>query len=186
MFDDSRSRKVVFVAHCLLNQNSISDGTADCPSQFTAVTDELMREEIGLIQLPCPELTCLGLDRQDLEGGRRPLLEENTRIRALMKREENSKILEKRARDVVSKIKEYERFGMSVLGLIGVNRSPSCGVETTTDANLEILGRGVFIEQIAEALERNGLRLKMIGVRTSQIEQSVEKVRRLIHGTSEA
>ena len=28
MFTDGRSKKVVFVAHCLLNQNSISDGTA--------------------------------------------------------------------------------------------------------------------------------------------------------------
>ena len=28
MFNDGRSKKVVFVAHCFLNQNSISDGTA--------------------------------------------------------------------------------------------------------------------------------------------------------------
>ena len=29
MFTDGRSKKVIFLAHCLLNQNSISDGTAD-------------------------------------------------------------------------------------------------------------------------------------------------------------
>ena len=28
MFTDGRSRRVVFVAHCFLNQNASSDGTA--------------------------------------------------------------------------------------------------------------------------------------------------------------
>ena len=28
MFTDGRSKKVIFLAHCLLNQNAISDGTA--------------------------------------------------------------------------------------------------------------------------------------------------------------
>ena len=34
MFTDIRSQKVVFIAHCLLNQNSISDGTAVYPAAF--------------------------------------------------------------------------------------------------------------------------------------------------------
>ncbi len=32
MFHDGRSKKVVFVAHCFLNQNAISDGTAVYPA----------------------------------------------------------------------------------------------------------------------------------------------------------
>ncbi len=32
MFTDGRSRRVVFVAHCFLNQNAISDGTAVWPA----------------------------------------------------------------------------------------------------------------------------------------------------------
>ena len=32
MFTDGRSRRVVFLAHCLLNQNAISDGTAEVPA----------------------------------------------------------------------------------------------------------------------------------------------------------
>lgn len=34
MFNDGRSKRVVFVAHCFLNQNSISDGTAVYPAAF--------------------------------------------------------------------------------------------------------------------------------------------------------
>ena len=65
MFDDCRSRRVIFLAHCLLNQNSISDGTAVYPAAFKDVLRLLMDNEIGVVQLPCPELCCLGLDRGD-------------------------------------------------------------------------------------------------------------------------
>ncbi len=37
MFTDGRSKKVVFIAHCILNQNSISDGTAVFPAAFKEV-----------------------------------------------------------------------------------------------------------------------------------------------------
>lgn len=58
MFDDARSRRVIILGHCLLNQNTISDGTADFPSQFTELMDLLTRNHIGMIQLPCPDPSC--------------------------------------------------------------------------------------------------------------------------------
>jgi len=88
MFNDARSKKIIIVAHCLLNQNSISDGTADFPSQFVKIINLLMTNNIGIIQLPCPELTCLGLDRQDKYGAKRDLLLENSRIRNLLVKQE--------------------------------------------------------------------------------------------------
>lgn len=63
MFNDGRSKKVVFIAHCLLNQNSISDGTAVYPATFKEIIDYFINADIGVIQMPCPELSCLGLDR---------------------------------------------------------------------------------------------------------------------------
>lgn len=59
MFDDARSKRVIVLSHCLLNRNSISDGTADFPGQFTEIIELLMANCIGMIQLPCPELLCL-------------------------------------------------------------------------------------------------------------------------------
>ena len=58
MFDDNRGKSIIVVAHCLLNQNSISDGTADFPGQFRELIDLIMANGMGLIQLPCPEMTC--------------------------------------------------------------------------------------------------------------------------------
>ena len=55
MFNDGRSKKVVFVAHCFLNQNSISDGTAIYPAANKDVVDFFLNADIGIVQMPCPE-----------------------------------------------------------------------------------------------------------------------------------
>ena len=52
MFEDCRSRRVIFLAHCLLNQSSISDGTAVYPAAFKDVLRLLMEADIGVVQLP--------------------------------------------------------------------------------------------------------------------------------------
>ena len=68
MFTDVRSKRVIFLAHCLLNQNSISDGTAVYPAAFEELIRMLLAQEVGIVQMPCPELCCLGLDRGDPAG----------------------------------------------------------------------------------------------------------------------
>ena len=84
MFTDGRSKKVVFLAHCLLNQNAISDGTAVYPSAFQGLIRFFLDNDVGIVQLPCPELCCLGLDRGNVLGAQSPVTVENTRIRAAM------------------------------------------------------------------------------------------------------
>ncbi len=180
MFDDNRSKRIMVVAHCLLNQNSISDGTADFPSQFRELIELLMANDIGLIQLPCPELTCLGLDRKDKLGGTRPLLEENSRIRNLLSVSDNVEQLRHKVEEVAAHIQEYESYGFQVLGVIGINRSPSCGIETTSKDGCEIDGQGVFMQLLAETLRDREQSIKMIGVKTSQVEDSLQKVKQLI------
>ncbi len=180
MFNDNRSKKIILLAHCLLNQNSISDGTADLPGQFTEVIHLLMANDIGMIQLPCPEFLCLGLDRQDKHGANRDLLRENTRIRNLLEKHENMEILQKRAEEVANQLEEYRQHGFKIYGIIGVNRSPSCGVETTTRDGKETDGRGVFVEIIENELEKKGINIQMIGSKTSRQAESVERIKRFI------
>ena len=69
MFTDGRSRRVVFLAHCLLNQNAISDGTAEVPAAHREILRTVLDARVGVVQLPCPELCCLGLDRGDPKAG---------------------------------------------------------------------------------------------------------------------
>jgi predicted secreted protein len=182
MFDDARSKKIVLVAHCLLNQNSISDGTADRASQFDEIVEFLTAHHIGMIQMPCPEFVCLGLDRGDAEGSKRPLLQENTRIRESLGEPRHVATLRRKAEDLVTQTREYEVHGFQVLGVIGVDRSPSCGVATTSRAGAEEPGKGVFLELLFETLADHEITLPMIGTKTHEPEPSLEKVKRLVAG----
>lgn len=181
MFQDKRSKKIVLVSHCILNQNSISDGTADFPAQFKEIVKLIEEEDIGIIQLPCPEFLCLGLFRKDMNGSIRELLAENTRIRTLLEKKNNLDKLRLLAKPIVCQLREYIEYGFYIVGIIGINRSPSCGVETTSINNNEEEGRGVFMNIILEELDNLGIAIDAIGVKTSNIEESVLKVKQLIH-----
>ena len=63
MFHDKRSKKVVFIAHCLLNQNSISDGTAVYPAAFKEVIDFFFFFYVVIVHMLCLDFWCFGLYR---------------------------------------------------------------------------------------------------------------------------
>ena len=167
MFTDGRSKKVIFLAHCLLNQNAISDGTAVCPAAFWELVQLLLDREVGIVQMPCPELCCLGLDRGDVHGAERPVVEENTRIRRAMEKDGPRQKREALADLVAEQVQEYHKHGFQVLGIVGANRSPNCGVETTSDFDREVEGRGAFMEAIAQRLEVAGISVPMLGLKGS-------------------
>lgn len=167
MFNDGRSKKVVFVAHCLLNQNSISDGTAVYPAAFKEVIEYFLNADIGIVQMPCPEFSCLGLDRGNIYGADSPVVVENTRIRKEMKKDITDKKLDGLADYVIQQIAEYHRYGFEVVGIVGANRSPNCGVDTTSDNDMEIEGMGLFMEKISKGLAKEGITIPMLGIKAT-------------------
>ena len=109
-FEDGRSKKVIFIAHCILNQNSISDGTAVFPATFKDVIKILLDADIGIVQMPCPELCCLGLNRGNNDGADVPVVIENTRIRKEMQKAESYKMLMVQVEYVMKQITECLRL----------------------------------------------------------------------------
>ena len=185
VFADARSKNIVFVAHCLLNQNSISDRTAEYPGSIGAIIDVLCKSDVGIVQMPCPELLCLGLDRGNIDGAGSPVVEENTRIRMMMGRKSAADKMRRLVGDLVWQISEYRQYGFDIRGIIGVNRSPSCGVETTSKDNREVKGEGVFIEAIRNELGTKGMHPKIVGIKALKMEQAIESIKKLIDGTRE-
>jgi predicted secreted protein len=180
MFEDGRSKRVVFIAHCFLNQNSISDGTAVYPAAFKEMSEILLNADIGIVQMPCPELCCLGLDRGNIYGADMPVVAENTRIRTEMKKEIPNAQLEQLVDSVIYQILEYRKYGFEVAGIIGANRSPNCGVDTTSDNNAEVKGNGLFIEKISARLAEKNISIPMIGLKGT--DNVSDKLRSLIKG----
>lgn len=178
MFTDMRSKRVIFVAHCVLNQNSISDGTADYPSANADVVHALLEAQVGIVQMPCPELCCLGLDRGNILGAESPVVVENTRIRREMQQPSVAARLTVLVEQVMLQIFEYHKHAFEILGIIGINRSPCCGVDTTSFDNSEIAGQGVFIEAIKEAMTKANFSIPIIGIKSTS--DAIASVRTLL------
>ena len=178
MFMDVRSQKVVLIAHCLLNQNSISDGTAVYPAAFKDMIQMFLDADVGIVQMPCPELCCLGLDRGNIRGADSPVVVENTRIRREMQKTDTYEKLTSLADYVMLQLLEYRKYGFQILGIIGANRSPNCGVETTSDCDQETDGMGLFMEILNRRLAAENLSIPMLGIKGS--DNVTEKVRLLL------
>ena len=186
MYQDGRSRRVLFLAHCALNQNAISDGTANAPALLEEVVAIIQAAgDVGVVQMPCPELHCLGLDRGDRLGASRPVTVENTRIRAALEKDGPRQELERLAAQVVYQIRQYRDSGFQVLGIVGMNRSPSCGVDTTSADGREVEGQGLFMARIAALLDEAGIQVPRIGLRSGD-RAALEKLARLCGAESPA
>ena len=138
----------------------------------------ILDAQVIVAQMPCPELCCLGLDRGDIHGAERPVVEENTRIRRAMEKDGPRQKREALADLVAEQVQEYHKHGFQVLGIVGANRSPNCGVETTSDFDREVEGRGAFMEAIAQRLEAAGISVPMLGLKGS--DGAAQKVAALL------
>jgi hypothetical protein len=57
---DNRSKKVIFVSHCILNENTRYLGGAFRKSAVKEILEVFQNQDIGIIQLPCPEQKAWG------------------------------------------------------------------------------------------------------------------------------
>jgi predicted secreted protein len=152
---DERSRKVAFIAHCILNENTIYLGRAFREGCVDEVVDQLQSEGIGIVQMRCPEQRAwggvlkkalwLGLDTRHtlywFHWLYMPLFLLYTKL-----------VYRSLAREVAREIKDYMDVGFEVVGIVGIRGSPSCGVYTTMDlANAAERMAGMSIEELDRA-----------------------------------
>lgn len=157
--EDSRSKKVIFVSSCLLNTNNKVKGLARYPGLCKDVFDALYEKDLGIQQMDCPETLLLGIQRWWYTKN----LYDSRGFRNWCK-----EIAERQ----VDYMEEYRRAGYKVVGVLGCDGSPTCGVSITAwddrwggspvelafnDAILE--GEGVYIEELKAAIEARGLDL---------------------------
>ena len=169
--DDNREKKLVFLAHCFLNGNTRFPGGGGFSGGNLPLVNTIMEMGAGIVQLPCPEYECLGLEKYEYgEPTGKDL----------------RKCFRETGRPVINQMKEYRKFGYDILGVIGMNPSPSCGVEVTKGKGTmlgvnkdtsEKKGSGVFIEELKKLAEKDGLTdVPFIGFRrTLPGEEGLEK-----------
>jgi predicted secreted protein len=134
---DERSQKVIFVSHCILNENTRYLGGAFRKGCIDEVVDGLQAMGVGIVQMPCPERECWGgVLKKDIM---RAYSSKGTFSYKIYTAFLNLWIwntkrkYRKLANKVVEEMRDYKNSGFEVMGVVGVDGSPSCGVNKTLD-----------------------------------------------------
>lgn len=134
---DERGRKVIFLSHCLLNENTRYLGGAFRKAGIDELIDELQKQGIGIVQMQCPEQKTWGgvLKREMLMGYgiSGTLLNAFRKPYMLFFLWKSRRSFRKIAKEVVSEIKDYIDSSFDVVGIVGIKGSPSCGVSAALD-----------------------------------------------------
>lgn len=181
MFTDARSKKVILVAHCILNQNSKIDRCAHYPGAMREVTQALLDAGIGIIQMPCPELAYLGLDRQVEKDKETTVESEDDRVGVLMNKTVPRVLCGKISYELIYQIKQYQLNGFTVVGMLGINGSPTCGVETTWENGQEPAGSGIFIKIFKEESADQGVKIPIRGIKAQDPQAALETLKELLN-----
>ena len=150
----------MFLSHCLLNENTRYLGGAGRRGCVVEIVRPCLEQGIGIVQLPCPEEHAWGgvLKRWLLAfyGADASLSFRLRRVLFPVMLFYTRRVYRRLARQVANQIEDYLTSGFEVLGVIGVDGSPSCGVQTTlaVERAFEQVGR---LPQAATAAEVNAM-----------------------------
>jgi predicted secreted protein len=162
------SKKAIFVSECILNQGIRAEGvknkTGDGPSYKIIKT--LLDYNIGITVIPCPEIKYEGLYRKTA----RKIKYDNPIFRG---------ISESISDEVVLRIKEYQKNNYKVIGILGLNGSPSCAINFCyKDYNKgKVNEPGVLMEVLKKKLRENNLTTNFIGVENYNIEKTLFQIK---------
>jgi uncharacterized protein YbbK (DUF523 family) len=139
---DHRSKKVVFLAHCILNENTRYLGGACRAGCVREIVEQCIDKGVGMVQLPCPEQDAWGgVTKRWLlmvYGSRGSLIYHLRTILLPLALWHTKRVYRRLAREAANHIGDYLKSGYTVIGIVGVDGSPSCGVRTTLDVRRAI------------------------------------------------
>jgi predicted secreted protein len=133
-----RSKKILIVSHCILNQNTVIEEEARAEGAVQSAVEWAMKQGYGFLQLPCPEFTFLGLNRPPMTYEQYDTPEYRKHSREILM-------------PVLKQAEEYVNNGYELAGILGIQSSPSCDPT-----------RGVFMEELTDMLKEKGIPLKTL------------------------
>jgi predicted secreted protein len=183
---DERSRRVVLLSHCLLNQNTRYLGGAFRPGAVDEVVDRFRDAGTGIHQMPCPEQQAWGgvLKRYTLPlYGAGRVRRASARLLLPLFLWHTRRVYRRLAREVAAAVEDYVRSGFEVTSVVGIAGSPSCGVCRTLDLSRSLdaiagcpldrldrrvvnreavggavrAGEGMFVDELRRRLRRRGI-----------------------------
>jgi predicted secreted protein len=157
---DHRSGRLVAVIECILNQNARERGAATYPAINQAVLQLCLQYDIGLLQLPCPEMKFLGLRRARPAG---------TTLRACLDTAAGRHCCQAISRELADRFQDYIQNGYQLLAILGGNPdSPGCAVHHERDQHgQERLAdhSGILMLTLQAELRKRALEVPFVAIR---------------------
>lgn len=161
----NRGKKILVISHCIINQNSVVLPYGREMKAFKEMIEYCLENNIGFIQLPCPELKQLGLKRWG-------------HLKTQLNFPSYKRVCSELLKDVVEELEEYISNGYEILGVCGIKGSPTCGVSLTcigewqgeisqyssieeAKARVKMVNeKGIFMEIFHKVLEKKKIEIK--------------------------
>ena len=157
---DHRSGRLVAVIECILNQNARERGAATYPAINQAVLQLCLQYDIGLLQIPCPEMKFLGLCRERPAG---------TTLRACLDTAAGRHCCQDISRELADRFQNYIQNGYQLLAILGGNpESPGCAVHQERDQRgQERLAdhSGILMLALQAELRKRALEVPFVAIR---------------------
>ncbi len=160
-FHDQRSKKLVVVSHCILNQNARVFGLAQYPATVPEIVNLLQENKVGLFQLPCPELITCGVIRP-----RKTKEEYDT--------EEYRRVCKQIATTIADQLNEFLRNKVEVTAVIGIKNSPTCHVGS------QPIEAGILMEELMLVMENRGVELRYHNLDFKKVSETIEWLKKTI------
>lgn len=157
-----RSKKIVVISHCILNVNSKVQGLALYPGAVVPLITGYIQKGYGIIQLPCPEMTFIGIQRWGMSQNQYDCANYRRHCRELVT-------------PYVEQIENYQENGYVIEMIIGVDGSPSCGInlinigykggmaDTAAGQVRDLKAvnqRGILMEEMEKLLDEKGIKIR--------------------------
>ena len=152
--NDIRSRRCVFISHCIMAQCVRANGIVKYfPGPIKPVMQFCLDNDINVMQMPCPEFRCSagGLGREP--HGKKWY--ETNGLRDVAR---------KVAEEQVAYMVELTRGGYEILAILGMEFSPACAVEFLNRGPVIYRDKGIYVEELAELMGKSSLKVPFIGV----------------------
>lgn len=117
-------KKIALISHCVLNNYCELPEASEI---FRKKTLEILTDKnISMIQLPCPELCYQGLKRESILPGTETA-------------EKYQRYCENLLDPIIKNLEEYRQYNIEIVGVVGIETSPSCSVKDSTALMMELL-----------------------------------------------
>lgn len=150
IFHHEKYEEAIAVSFCVMDQFMRAKGAKMYKKNLhTPIIEWAINNNIAIIPLPCPEYSFEGIDRSaaGIERYDTP---------------KYRKHCEELASRAINLLKDHINKGIKIKAVVGVDGSPSCGVNYSTKNTVNFYGPGIFMNEMM--IQSINLKLKFLGI----------------------